>query len=210
MSERPDATDERFTPDNAAMLLIDYQTGLLQGIRTQEPTPLKNNVVALAEVAKLYDVPVILTTADAEGPNGPLLPELRDLFPEVEVIDRSLVNAWDDPRVVAAVEETGRENLIVSGIAMEVCLTFPAESASRDGYDVQAVLDASGAINHYGEQAALWRMQDADVTPTTYNGILSELLYDWATEEGPEQARQFGEFRPFYGYLMDSYGNAAD
>jgi nicotinamidase-related amidase len=153
-------------------------------------------------------LPVILTTADKEGPLGPLLPELADLFPEVEIIDRSVVNAWDDPQVREAVEETGRENLIISGISMEVCVTFPAVSAAKDGYNVQAVLDATGAINELGREAALWRMQDAGVTPTTYNGIASELLHDWANEEDNDQAMQFMNYWPPYNYMVASHQNA--
>lgn len=202
MSDKTNGTDASFTPENSAMLLVDYQTGLLQGIRTQEPTALKNNIVGLAKVAELYDIPVILTTADATGPNGPLLPELEEMFPEVEVIDRSVVNAWEDPRVVDAVEATSRRNLILSGISMEVCVTFPSVSATRDGYTVQAVLDASGSMNRLSQQAALWRMQDGGVTPATYMSIASELLHDWANEEGPDQAMQFADHRPFYDYLI--------
>ena len=147
MADQPSASEVSFRPDNAAMLLVDYQTGVLQGVQTRDPTVLKNQIVALAETAKLYDLAVTLTTADKEGPLGPLLPELEELFPEVEIIDRSVVNAWDDPRVREAVEETGRKNPIISGISMEVCVTFPAVSAANDGYNVQAVLDATGAIN---------------------------------------------------------------
>jgi nicotinamidase-related amidase len=208
MAEQPSTTDESFTPDNTAMLLVDYQTGVLQGVQTQDPIALKNKIVALANVAKLYELPVILTTADRNGPLGPLLPELEELFPETEIIDRSVVNAWDDPRVVEAVEETGRENLIIGGISMEVCVTFPAVSASRDGYNVQTVLDATAAINRIGEEAALWRMQDAGVTPTTYNAIASELLHDWANEEGNDQAMQFAEFWAPYAHMVNNHQNA--
>lgn len=210
MADQPNSEEERFRPENTAMLLVDYQTGVLQGVRTQDPTALKNKIVALAETAQLYDLPVILTTADKEGPLGPLLPELQEIFPDLEVIDRSVVNAWDDPRVKEAVEETGRENLIIGGISMEVCVTFPAVSASKDGYNVQAVVDATGAINRLGEEAAFRRMQDAGVTPTTYNGIASELLHDWANEEANEQAMQFTEFWPPYDYLVTSYQNATE
>lgn len=210
MADKPTPADEPFRPNNTAMLLVDYQTGVLQGVQTQDPTALKNKIVALANMAKLYELPVILTTADKEGPLGPLLPELAELFPETEIIDRSVVNAWDDPRVVEAVEETGRDNLIISGISMEVCVTFPAVSAATDGYNVQTVLDATAAINRLGEEAALWRMQDAGVTPTTYNGIASELLHDWANDKGNDQAMQFAEFWPPYDYLINSHQNGGN
>lgn len=209
MADQPSTPDEPFRPDNTAMLLVDYQTGVLQGVQTQDPTTLKNKIVALGNVAKLYDLPVVLTTADEEGPLGPLLPELAELFPDTETIDRSVVNAWDDQRVVDAIEETGRKNLIIGGISMEVCVAFPAVAAANDGYNVQAVLDATGAINRLGEEAAIWRMQDAGVTPTTYNGIASELLHDWANEEGNDQAMQFAEFWPPYEYLVQSHRTAS-
>jgi nicotinamidase-related amidase len=135
-------------------------------------------------------------TADSEGPLGPLLPELREIFSDVAVIDRSVVDAWAGPRVKRAVEETGRENLIIGGISMEACVTSPAVSASRDAYNVQAVIDATGAINRLGEEVAFWRMQDASVTPTTYSAVASELRHDWASAEGDEQVMQFTEFWP--------------
>jgi len=210
MGNHPSSDGERFSPDNSVMLLVDYQTGVLQGMQNRNPSTLKNQILALAETAKLYDVPVVLTTADREGPLGPLLPELEAMFPEVEVINRSVVCAWDDPRVREAIEETGRENLIISGISMEVCLTLPAEAAAKNGYNVQAVLDASGAINELGREAALWRMQDAGVTPTSYNTIASELLHDWANEEGDEQAQQFRDHWPPYDYMVASHQNARE
>lgn len=208
MADQQATSHDPFRPDNAVMLLVDYQTGVLQGVQNRDPTVLKNQIVALADTAKLYDLPVVLTTADNEGPLGPLLPELQDRFPDVEVIDRSVVNAWEDPRVRDAVEQTGRENLIIGGISMEVCVTFPAVAAANDGYNVQAVLDATGAINELGREAALWRMQDAGVTPTTYNGIASELLHDWANEEGNDQAMQFMEHWAPYGYMVAGHQNA--
>lgn len=210
MRNQPHTDDERFSPDDAVMLLIDYQTGVLQGMQNRTPSTLKNQILALAETAKLYDIPVVLTTADRDGPLGPLLPELAAIFPEVEVINRSVVCAWDEPRVREAIEETGRENLIISGVSMEVCLTFPAVEAAKDGYNVQAVLDASGAINELGREAALWRMQDAGVTPTTYNAIASELLHDWANEEGEDQAQQFMDYWQPYNYMVASHQNASE
>lgn len=210
MATQSTPNDDRFSPDDAALLLIDYQTGILQGIQNRNPSTLRNQILALAETAQLYDLPVILTTADREGALGPLLPELEAMFPETEVIDRSVVTAWDDPRVRDAVEETGRDNLIIGGVSMEVCLTFAAVQAANDGYNVQAVLDASGAINDLGREAALWRMQDAGVTPTSYNAIASELLHDWANEEGNDQAQQFMNYWQPYNYMVASHQNASN
>ncbi|ADQ69235.1 nicotinamidase-like amidase [Halogeometricum borinquense DSM 11551] len=194
-----------FNEDDTALLLIDHQTGLLQGVENQDTVSLRNNVLALAEVAKLYDLPVVLTTSRAEGPNGPLLPKLNEMFPEVEVIDRSLVNAWDDPAFVEAVEETGRSNLIMAGILTEVCVAFPAISAAQEGYNVQAVLDASGSLNDRAEQAAMSRMEQAGVDLTSWFTVSSEMLKDWTKDVAPEQAAHFSERTGFYELVLESF-----
>ncbi|AFK21607.1 hydrolase (plasmid) [Haloferax mediterranei ATCC 33500] len=205
----PTDTDDKSSPffdeDDAALLLIDHQTGLLQGVENQDTVSLRNNVLALAEVAKLYDLPVVLTTSRAEGPNGPLLPKLNEMFPEVEVIDRSLVNAWDDPAFVEAVEATGRSNLIMAGILTEVCVAFPAISAAQEGYNVQAVLDASGSLNDRAEQAAMSRMEQAGVDLTSWFTVSSEMLKDWTKEVAPEQAAHFSERTGFYELVLESF-----
>jgi len=197
-----------FNEDDAALLMIDHQTGLLQGVENQDTVSLRSHVLALAEVAQLYDLPVVLTTSRAEGPNGPLFPKLREMFPEVEVIDRSLVNAWDDPNFVEAVEETGASNLIIAGILTEVCVSFPAISAVNEGYNVQAVLDSSGSLNDRAEQAAMSRMEQAGVELTSWFALSSEMLKDWTKDVAPEQAAHFSERTGFYELVMESF-NAA-
>ena len=121
---------ERLTPENSALLLIDHQTGLALGVKTMNPETFRNNVIAIAKVGKLFDLPTILTTSADFGPNGPLLPELTKIFPDVEVIRRKgEINAWDDPKFKAAVEAAGKKKLIIAGISTDVCLLFPVLSA---------------------------------------------------------------------------------
>ena len=194
---------EHITPDNAALLLIDHQVGLMLGVQTQDANTLKSNTVALAKAAKLFDLPVVLTTSGAQGPNGPLMQELLDLFPGQSVIDRTLVNSWDDPAFVEAVEKTGRRKLIMAAITTDVCLAFPAISACGAGYDVYAVLDASGTWNTLVENAAIARMSQAGVIPTSWVAIGAELQSDWMRETGHGLAGLYGERLGPYGFLLN-------
>jgi nicotinamidase-related amidase len=125
---------ERLSPDNATFLFVDHQTGLLPLVNDWSEVELKNNVLALAKLAKIYQMPVVLTTSYEEGPNGPIVPGLKEMFPDVNIIKRqSKINAWDDPNFVKAVEATGRKKLIISGILTDVCVAFPTLSAIEAG-----------------------------------------------------------------------------
>ena len=134
---------DRLTLENAALLLVDHQTGLSLGVETMNPETFRNNVVAIAKVGKLFNLPTILTTSADSGPNGPLMPDLIEVFPDIDVIRRKgEINAWDDPDFKKSVENTGRKKLIVAGISTDVCLLFPILSAISEGYDVYAVFDS--------------------------------------------------------------------
>jgi len=129
----PSAQD-RLTPDNSAVLLLDHQTGIMLGVADFPSAEFRNNILAFAKVARAFDLATVLST-----------PEIRDLFPDVAVIARpGEINAWDNPDVVAAVERTGRRKLLIAGVTTDVCLAFPALAAVRAGYEVHAVVDASG------------------------------------------------------------------
>jgi nicotinamidase-related amidase len=195
----------RLGPDNAALLLIDHQTGLLSNVKTIEATVLKTSIIALAELAKVYDLPVVLTTSFAEGPNGPILPELVKSYPDVEVINRTLINAWDDKAFVDAVIRTGRKKLIMAGIVTDVCLTFPAIDAVADGYDVYAVVDASGTWNRLIEEAAIHRMAQAGVITTNWAAVAAELQRDWSLPTGSKLGAVFAEYLTPYRFVMDSH-----
>ncbi|TWF82282.1 nicotinamidase-related amidase [Pseudonocardia hierapolitana] len=170
---------ERLTRDNAALLLVDHQVGLYSGVRDIPLAELKHNVVALVRAAQVLGLPIIATTTAADSMWGPTIPELAAVLPaDLPVIDRSTVNAWDDPRVVEAVRATGRRKLIVTGISTEVCLAFPAISATADGFDAYAAIDASGTFSQTKREAGLLRMQQAGVVPVDHATAIVEILAD--------------------------------
>lgn len=155
-----------------------------------------NNVVALAKTGRVFGLPTVLTSIAADSFSGPLLPEVREVFPEAEVIDRSWINAWEDEAFRGAVEATGRRKLIMAGLWTEVCLTLPALSALEEGYEVYFVVDASGGASEASHDAAVQRLVQAGSAPVSWEGVLSELQRDWARQEtyGPvnEIVREHG------------------
>jgi nicotinamidase-related amidase len=166
------------TAENAAVLLVDHQVGLITGVRDIDVAELKHNVVALARAAKLLGVPTIATTTDREGMWGPTIPELTAVIDEDQIIDRSTVNAWDDERIRDAVKTTGASKLIIAGVSLEVCAAFPAIAAIGDGYDTYVAVDASGTFNQTKRETGLLRMQAAGVVLTDYATPLVEILKD--------------------------------
>ncbi|MFD1875488.1 isochorismatase family protein [Hymenobacter bucti] len=195
---------ERLTPENAALLLIDMQTGLMLGVTTISPVELKNNVLALAHLSLTYQLPTLLTTSAVQGPNGPYLPEVAELFPGQEIQNRMLVNAWDDPKFVAAVEKTGRKKLIMAAITTDVCLLFPALAAVQAGYDVYAVVDASGCFSTAAESSAITRMAQAGVKITGWGTVTAELLHDWSQPISQKTGAVLGQYMPATGYLVNN------
>jgi len=171
---------KRLTPESAVLLLIDHQSGLVAGIRDLAPDEVRHNVVAFARAARVLGVPVVLTST-APMMWGPTLPELTEALPGVENIERSVVNAWDEPRVREAVRRTGRQKLLIGGITTHVCLAFPAMSAVADGYDVYALLDASGTWSDLLQRTAIEHMRQAGVTITSGAAAFIELLHDNAS-----------------------------
>lgn len=153
---------KRLDKTQAAVLLVDHQTGLLSLVRDIDPDKFKNNVLALADLAKYFKLPTILTTSFEDGPNGPLVPELKETFPDAPYIARpGQINAWDNENFVKAIEATGKKQLILAGVVTEVCVAFPALSAIEAGYDVFVVTDASGTFNEITRHSAWDRMSSA-------------------------------------------------
>ena len=171
---------ERLTPESAVLLFIDHQSGLVSGIRDLAPDEVRHNVVAFARAARVLGVPVVLTST-APMMWGPTLPELTGALPGVANIERSVVNAWDEPRVRDAVARTGRRKLLIAGITTHVCLAFPAISAVADGYDVYALLDASGTWSELLQRTAIDQMREAGVTITSGSAAFVEMLHDNAS-----------------------------
>lgn len=175
----------RLTRENAALLLVDHQVGLFTGVRDIDTSTLTHNVVGLAKAAVALKIPVVVTTT-TESLWGPLIPELHDALPGTDRIERTTVNAWDEPRVVAAVKATGRKNLILAGISTDVCCAFPAMSALKDGYMTYAAIDASGAFTKQQADAGVMRMVQAGVVPVCYSNVAVEILGDNAASDAGE------------------------
>ena len=193
---------EQLTPANAAMLLIDHQVGTMNfGITDIDALHLKNCALWLAGAAKAFNLPIFLTTSNAQGANGPLFPELTEALPDVSVINRVIINAWDDPNFKGAVEKTGRKKLIIAGVTTDVCLIFPAISAVRDGYDVYAVMDASGTVSEQALYASMFRMSQAGVKIANTNMVIAELLADWSSPFGTPLAELYAKHLPNFGFI---------
>ena len=134
---------KRINKDDAAVLLVDHQTGLISLVGDFSQDEFKNNVLGLSDTAKYFNLPVILTTSFENGPNGPLVPELKETHPNAPYIARpGQINAWDNEEFVKAVKATGKKQLIIAGVVTEVCVAFPALSAIEAGYEVFVVTDA--------------------------------------------------------------------
>ena len=191
---------ERLTSDNAAVLFVDHQTGLANGIRTQSPPEFINNVKALVALAHAHKLPSILTTSAADGPNGPIMPAVAEGLPDATIVHRpGEINAWDNKDFVAAVKKIGRNKLLIAGISTEVCLAFVSLSAREAGYDVYAVLDASGTWNKLVEEAAIARMVQAGIVPMTWVGVGAELQFDWRSPTGQAHRKVMADYLPFSG-----------
>lgn len=173
----------RLDKDNAVVLLVDHQTGLLSLVRDIDPDKFKNNVLALAAAAQYFNLPTILTTSFEQGPNGPLVPELKEMFPDAPFIARpGQINAWDNQDFVDAVKATGKKQIIIAGVVTEVCVAFPTLSALAEDYDVFVVTDASGTFNHLTRDSAWNRMSQAGAQLITWFGLACELHRDWRND----------------------------
>src|ERR1700748_319314 len=180
---------EPLTAENAAVVLVDHQVGLMTGVRDYSTGELKHNVVALAKAAKALKLPIVVTTTARSSMWGPTFPELVEALPGVPIIDRSSVNAFDDPKVAQAIAATGRNKLIFAGISLEVCAAFPAITAVGKGHDAYVAVDASGTFSETKRQVGLLRMLLAGVIISDYATLMVEILKDNAR---PEAAAVYG------------------
>ena len=171
------------TRDNAALVLVDHQVGLMTGIRDYSIAELKHNIVGLAKAAKALNLPIVTTTTSSETLWGPAFPELAEALPGQPFIDRTSVNAWDDERVAEAIHTTGRSKLIFAGVSLEVCAAFPAMRAVREGFEAYVAVDASGTFNTTKRETALERLSQAGVVVADGASLMVEILADNASAE---------------------------
>ena len=166
-------------PEDSVLVLIDHQPYQLANLNSHEPQMVINNTVGLAKAAKAFDVPTILTTVIAER-GGKLFPQIADVFPGQEIIDRTFINTWEDKATVDAVKATGRKQLIIAGLWTEVCVAMPAIQALGEGWDVTVVTDASGGTSVEAHAVAIQRMIAAGANMMTWLAVASEWQRDWA------------------------------
>ena len=195
----------RLSKDDAAVLFVDHQCGLLTLVQDYTPSEFKNAVLALADTAKYFKLPTILTTSFEEGPNGPIVPELKEMFSEAPFIARpGQINAWDNEDFVKAVKATGRKQLIIAGIVTEVCVAFPALSAIEDGYEVFVITDASGTFDAASRHSAWLRMSAAGAQLLNWFAASAELHRDWRNDVAG-YGKLLVDHTPIYKGLMTSY-----
>lgn len=196
---------EKLTAENCAMLLIDHQTGTMLGVQDIRLDQFRSNVLALAKTAKVHNLPTVLTASYAEGPNGPLMPELLEMFPDAPVIHRpGPIDSWDDPNFVQAVAATGRRKLIMAGVTTDVCMDFPAISAMAAGYEVWAVYDASGAWDTVSELTSCLRLTQAGAIVVNWVVVCAMLQSDWRRPTAEGTLGVFNDHLPFYGMLANN------
>ncbi len=191
-------TDSLLTTENAVLALIDYQPEQYAGVRSVGRGELLAHVTLLGRVAAVFEVPVVLSTVYVKHGMSGTNPELREALPGVPEIDRTTMNAWEDPDFRAAVESTGRKKLIIAGLWTEVCVAFPTLDALRAGYEVFVVVDAIGGVSPVAHESAMQRMIQAGAVPISVLGLACELQRDWG-RPGADRLRTI--MREYFGAL---------
>ena len=175
--------NQLYTPQDSAIVFIDHQPQMLFGVANIDRTLLVNNVTLLANVAKEFGVPAVLTAVETESFSGYLWPQLLDVFPGEPVIERSSMCSWDDPAFRQAIEATGRKNILLTGLWTEVCVAWPAIQMAAEGYNIYVVEDCCGATSTAAQDAALSRMVQAGVSRLTTVAALLEWQRDWKNHD---------------------------
>jgi nicotinamidase-related amidase len=207
---------EKPTPENAIMLFIDHQIGLMAGIRDfPSLAEYKSNVVGLARIARALKVPVLISSSNAQWQNGDTLPEIKEIFPDQPIYRRTgIINCYEDATFRKAFEElvakTGRRHIIISGVTIGTCCTFPTLSMLQDGYKVFPVVDASGGWNHYETEAAMTRMARAGAELVTTFALGCELQADWKRPTANDMLAPFVQNLSEYGFVLQNFWNNAN
>jgi len=198
-------------PSDTVILLLDHQSGLFQTVKDIPVADLRRNVTMISKLAALLKIPVITTASEPNGSNGPLMPEIHQYAPHAVYVPRKgEVNAWDNNDFVETVKATGRKTLVMAGVWTSVCVMFPALDAQAAGYEVYAVIDASGDPSEMASRVSLARFVQGGVKPTTTNALLSELHRTWARPEAADLAQLYALAAPNYGAVMESYQRAQE
>ena len=175
---------EVLTPTNCQLIFIDQQPQMAFGVQSMDRQALKNNTVALAKSAKIFNIPTIITTVETQAFSGHTYPELLDVFPGKDILERSSMNSWDDQKVRDALAANGKKKVIVSGLWTEVCNnSFALCAMLEGGYEIYMVADASGGTSKEAHDYAMQRMIQAGVVPVTWQQVMLEWQRDWAHRE---------------------------
>ena len=195
--------------DDVALLLLDHQTGLFQTVKDITVAELRANVMALVRICTLLKLPIITTASVPDGPNGPVMPEIAKLAPQAVFVPRQgEVNAWDNDLFVKTVGDTGKKTLIMAGVWTSVCVMFPALDAKAAGFNVYAVVDASGDPSEMASRTTLARFTQAGIIPTSTNAVICELHRTWRRPEAEEIADIYTVATRIYRAVIESYQNA--
>ncbi len=170
-------------PQDVVFLLIDHEPQMFFGVESTSRTAVLNAVTGLAKTAQAFQIPIILSTVEANTFSGPLVSKVQSVYPDITPIDRTTLNAWEDKNFNKAVKDTKRKKLVIAGLWTEVCVTLPALAALEDGYEVYFVADASAGSSKEAHQMAIQRMIQAGAKPLTWMAALLELQRDWANKE---------------------------
>jgi len=198
-------------PNDTVLLLLDHQTGLFQTVKDVPLSELRANTVVLAKIAELAKVPIIYTASEPSGSNGPIMEELAAAAPSAKYIARKgEVSAWDNADFVKAVEATGRKTVVMAGVWTSVCVAFPALQAKAEGYNVYAVMDASGDMSEMASEVTLARMTQGGIIPVTTNVVLCELQRTWNRPDAAKWGALYSELVPHYRAVGESYKKAQE
>jgi len=189
---------------SSVLLLIDYQPKMLYGVESGDRTLIHNGVLALAKGAQILNIPTVLTTIGAKM-NGPFVPEIVEMFPNTRVIDRKVpgFDAFDDPDVLGAVRQTGRKQLVLSGLWTSMCFAFTALRGVREGFDVFGVMDVAGSESPVAHDTAIKRMIQAGVVPCTWMQVVSEWMNNWGNPKAGELVKSV--YSKYSGYFAQRF-----
>ena len=179
---RDPVKDSLLTPKNSALVIIDYQPLQVSSVASMDRSMLVQNIVTVAKLAKLYQLPIVLSTVNAKT-GAPTIPQLQDVLGNMPAYDRTIINAWEDVEFQKAVKALGRKKLIMTGLWTEACLTFPSLDALREGYEIYPVVDAVGGTSLIAHETALERISQAGAKLVGWVGLACELQRDWARQE---------------------------
>jgi len=171
------------TPDNCVVTLIDLQPQMLFGVSNFDRQAIINNNVALAKAARVFDVPVVLSTVETKGFSGNMWPQILAVFPKQTPIERTTMNSWDDQNFVAAVKKSGRKKIVLAGLWTETCVTLPTIQALHDGYEIYVVEDCCGDVSQLAHDNAMKRVVQAGAKPVTALSVMLEWQRDWAHKD---------------------------